>query len=270
MARSHRAKLPRCIIALLFRCLAVPGTTARAESWTFVVSTELQSDEAMKVVLADLQATGPRFGITITIADDDGTVAGNVVLVGGPEVNARAASLTDSGTLAPLTPPEDGQGYTIVPFDNAGARGFAIASRDTIGTVYGLYWLHDRLRVYRRIPDSVAVTREPAMKIRLGGAWGRSGYGGSSREEIQQALRLSINWVPGTPILDLVPWESEPEASSNAANREKTRELIAYAHAMHMKYFSFANEFTYHPSLLENRGATLNPNDPKFWDAVQD
>ncbi|MBL7645191.1 MAG: hypothetical protein JNK74_03265 [Candidatus Hydrogenedentes bacterium] len=271
MARSYRAKTPHAIVfALFLLSLAVPGALVHAESWTIVVSPELQSDEAMKVVLADLQATGPRFGIPITIADDDGTVAGNVVLVGGPEVNARAASLTESGTLTPLSPPEDGQGYTIVPFDNAGARGFAIASRDTIGTVYGLYWLHDRLRVYRRIPDSVAVTREPAMKVRLGGAWGRFGSGGSSREEIQQALRLSINWVPGMPILDLVPWESEPEASINAANREKTRELIAYAHAMHMKYFSFANEFTYHPSLLESRGATLNPNDPKFWDAVQD
>jgi hypothetical protein len=36
-----------------------------------------------------------------------------------------------------------------------------------------------------------------------------------------------------------------------------------------MKYFAFANEFTYHPSLLTEHGATLAPDDPKLWEAVQ-
>ncbi|MFA6245031.1 MAG: DUF4838 domain-containing protein, partial [Candidatus Hydrogenedentales bacterium] len=70
-------------------------------------------------------------------------------------------------------------------------------------------------------------------------------------------------------LLDLIPWDSEPEATLNRKNREDVKELIAYAHGLHMKYFSFANDFTYHPSLLRETGATLSPSDPKFWEAVK-
>jgi len=101
-------------------------------------------------------------------------------------------------------------------------------------------------------------------------AWGRRPFGGGSEETMQQALRQSINWVSGAPILDLVPWNSEPENHINAENRIKTNKLIDYAHSLEMKYFCFANEFTYHPSLLKENGATLSPCDQNFWNALQD
>jgi hypothetical protein len=36
-----------------------------------------------------------------------------------------------------------------------------------------------------------------------------------------------------------------------------------------MKYFCFANEFTYHPSLIKEFDARLSPCDPNFWEALQ-
>ena len=36
-----------------------------------------------------------------------------------------------------------------------------------------------------------------------------------------------------------------------------------------MKFVAFGTDFTYHPSLLKEFGATLSPSDPVFWDAVQ-
>ena len=70
--------------------------------------------------------------------------------------------------------------------------------------------------------------------------------------------------------LNLIPWDSEPEATENKKNREKTKELIKYAHELHLKYFVYSDEFTYHPSLIEKSGATLNLEDPLFWEAVQE
>ena len=108
------------------------------------------------------------------------------------------------------------------------------------------------------------------MKKRINLAWGRGLLGGgSSKKGMHEALRQSVNWVSGAATLDLIPWNSEPENSINAENRIKTNKMIDYAHSLGMKYYCFANEFTYHPSLLKEYDATLSPCDPKFWNAIQ-
>ena len=76
--------------------------------------------------------------------------------------------------------------------------------------------------------------------------------------------------MAGPAVLDLIPWDSAPEQEYNAKKREEARELIAYAHELGMKYYSFANEFTFHPSLIKATGASLDPCDPAFWNAVQE
>ena len=67
-----------------------------------------------------------------------------------------------------------------------------------------------------------------------------------------------------------MPWNVEPEKSRNVENRKKTRELIKLAHALHLNFFSFANEFTFHPSLLQAYDASLSPCDANFWQALQE
>jgi hypothetical protein len=242
--------------------------SASAEDWSLVVPQAVAADPAIALALEDLVNTGKELGHTFAVKDDAALPSGNVVLVGSAARNAQTKALADSGVLT-TTRPCDEQGYVLQTVARDGRKIVAVAGDSVVGEVYGLYWLWDRLRVYRTLPD-LNETRVPALKLRMGAAWGRRGHGGSSKEELHGALRNSFNWVAGPNVLDLVPWDAEPEATTNAANRERVRELINNAHALHMNYFSFSNDFTYHPSLLKEHGATLDPCDPKLWDAVQD
>ena len=255
-------------------CLALfvilfSGMVHANTSWQIVLGDAHQTDEAVAVAIADLQDAGNALGIDFTvIRDKDAPTEGNCIVVGDTSRNRLTADLFSRFRLAAdtVTSPE---GYAIYTRNDGDLKTVIVAGGDIIGDVYGLYWIWDRLRVHRNIPD-INVVREPAMQVRLGAAWGRHAYGGSTKEQMQTALRYSFNWVSGPTILDLVPWNVEPEKTTNEKNREAARELIAYAHALHINYYAFANAFTYHPSLLEEFGATLNPCDPKFWNCVQE
>jgi hypothetical protein len=200
--------------------------------------------------------------------DDGDNISGSAIIVGDATRNKKTKELINEKAVS-LSPLDDNQGYEIVTRSVKGNKIMVVAGGSVIGDVYGLYWIWDRIRVYKSLPD-INVKRTPALKKRLSLAWGRRASGGGSKEAMRHALRLSVNWVSGAPVLDLVPWNSEPEKSINAENRKKTAELIDYAHSIHMKYFCFANEFTYHPSLLNEFDATLSPCDPNFWMALQD
>jgi len=249
-------------------CLIFVSLLHSAESWTIVCSKAMQQDEAVRVAIHDLQETGAALGFAFTLVDDARMPSSQTLLVGDAQRNRVTAKYTAQGRLT-LQGVKCEQGYEIVSQKINGQRVMVIAGGSLIGDVYGLYWLWDRLRVCKTLPD-LQIIREPDLPIRLSLAWGRRGSGGESKAEMQNALRYSINWVSGPAVLDLVPWESEPERSRNEANRNRTRALINYAHALHMNYFSFANEFTFHPSLLEKMSASLSPCDPCFWDALQE
>ena len=247
--------------------VAGPASAESDERWQVVMGSTVSRDEAVKVALDDLQEAGTAHGLAFEIADDAQAPSRNAILVGDASRNGAVARLIAGGVLT-VAGMDDEQGYEIVSRDVDGRRIVVVAGGSAAGDVYGLYWVWDRLRVFRKIPE-INTRRVPAMPIRLAAAWGRGGSGGRSREEMRRCLRYSINWVAGPPVLDLVPWDSEPERTRNEHERENTRDLIAYAHALHMKLYSFATDFTYHPSLIEEFGATLNASDPKFWDAVQ-
>jgi hypothetical protein len=232
----------------------LPAVAQSADTWTIAIGPEHAAEEATRLAIEDLTTDFATHGLTLTTAN---APTANTILIG--------SAARDAG---PIDTPNDPDGYAIRSLDRNGARTLLVSGGSVIGDVYGLYWILDRLRVHGHIPE-INTVRVPAMKMRFGAAWGRRGGGGNSKEEMLTALRQSTNWVSGPPVLDLVPWNSEPEATANAESREQTRELIDYAHSLHMKYYSFANEFTYHPSLLDETGATLSPCDPKFWDAVQ-
>ncbi|MCK5861674.1 MAG: hypothetical protein KAH38_04260, partial [Candidatus Hydrogenedentes bacterium] len=256
-------------VYLLLILVFIVGTAHANTEWRILLGEKHRDDEAVAVAIADLQRTGAAVGLSFEVVSGTASQGmGNSIVVGDGLRNPYTAALFSRFKLSdPVFSNPDG--YRINTLSEGDSRTLVVAGGSIIGDVYGLYWIWDRIRVNRYIPD-INVVREPAMGIRLGGAWGRTAYGGSTKKQMQTALRHSFNWVSGPTILDLVPWGAEPEATENAKNRETARELIAYAHGLHMKYYAFANAFTYHPSLMKEFGATPTPCDPLFWDCVQE
>jgi len=234
--------------------------TARAD-WHIVVPEQVQQDEAVRVCLEDLRETGNRMGVRFTIVDKQADVPTPAILVGAPARNPQAAAMASRGAIS-LEGVDDPQGYEIKTAGNGDERMIVVAGGSVVGDVYGLYWIWDRMRVERRIPD-INVTHMPVLPVRY------TRVRVHSRDDLRRALRCRLNLVYGDDPLNLVPWSSEPGATSNEGPRKKARELAAYAHALHMKFLAFGTDVTYHPSLLKEFGATPSACDPAFWNALQ-
>jgi len=248
-------------LLLLSDLLSVTGHPVWAQAqtvWQIYLSENLAADDAIKVAVDDLQKEGERLGILFETADIE---SGHQILVGSAERNHKVKELVLSGQIS-LKGSGDEQGYEIITLTLDKKQVMVISGGSVIGEVYGLFRLLDRLRVFKKVPD-INEIRVPAMKIRFTG-------GGANEEGLRDALRCNATWVSGgISVNHLVPWHSEPEAATNAKNREELKKLIDYAHRLHLKYLVYEDEFSYHPSLLEEFGATLSPQDPAFWDAVQ-
>ena len=248
------------LICSTFCTAVLPVFGQTKENWEIVVSKALMSDEAVKVALDDLEKTGIEFGILFNVVNDHKKMSQNSIIFGNSVRNELTAKLVKKGKIK-LHGVDDPQGYEIITTVMNGNKIIVVSGGSLIGDVYGLYWIWDRMRVLKEIPN-INVTRVPDLKIRF--------THGGSKETIKNALRYGATWVSGGPSVNhLVPWNVEPERTDNEKNRENIRELIEYAHALHLKFFVYEDEFSYHPSLLKEFGATLSPDDPAFWDAVQ-
>jgi hypothetical protein len=256
-------KLTNIIRGFSFSLLVffLPALGLSSENWQIVLSKTLSQDEAIKVALDDLKNTGMDYDISFKLIDDSRGVSGNVILVGNVSENKLTARYVDDG-LVKLSKIDNEQGYEITTTTIDGNKTMIVAGGSVLGDVYGLYWIWDRIRVNKTLPD-INVVRIPDLQIRFTGS-------GGSKEAMRNALRYGATWVwGGFSVNHLVPWNVEPERSNNEKNRQKIKELIDYAHSLHLKFFLYEDEFSYHPTLLKEFGATLSPTDPAFWDAVQ-
>ncbi len=225
-------------------------------SWVILLNQSLQADDAINVALNDLEAAGLKFAIK----EDALPLADNTLIIGNQHQNRVTKELIEQDQIS-LKELADEQSYEIVTTNIDSKRVMIISGGSILGDVYGLYWLWDRLKVFPALPD-INVFREPALKIRFAG--------GENEESMRNALRHSATWISaGITVNQLVPWQAEPEASTNEKNRQEIRSLIHYAHSLHLKFFLDEDEFSYHPSLLEEFDARPTPSDPAFWDAVQ-
>jgi hypothetical protein len=236
-----------------------------AETWSIVVAPDWQKDEAIKVALGDLKDVGKEQNLTFNVVSDSRLPKENCIVLGNSQNNKQTTNLASQLNLKTELKAD---GYQIVSFTKKNKRVIVVSGADVMGDVYGLFWLCDRIRVFNTVPE-INTIRESDSKVRLSPSWGRRGSGGETKELIRNALRGGINWVSGPPVLDLIPWKTEPERSNNEKNRQRAKELIKYAHSLHIKYYSFAAEATYHPAMIKEFGATLSPCDPSFWDALQ-
>ena len=230
-----------------------------AFNWSVILSNELAQDEAIKVAVADLQTVGENFGIAFKV--ENGKKSAAALFVGDASRNPQTAKMIESGVFN-LESLENDEGFQIITREVDGKTVMCVAGGSIRGDVNGLYWIWDRIRVYKSIP-AINTIRIPDLQY-------RSTIAGSSKESMRNALRYGATWVVGDiSTNNLIPWGVEPEDTKNKQNRDKVRELIEYAHSLHLKYLVFEDEFSYHPKLIEEFGATLSPNDPAFWDAAQ-
>ena len=228
--------------------------------WYIVVDKPLASDEAIQVAIDDLNKTGETYDIQFIKTTNTKKKYSNSIVVGSPERNGYTKSLVEKGKLT-LEGVNCDQGYEIVTKTIDSRKAIFVSGGSILGEAYGLFWISDRLKVNGTVSD-INIVREPELKIRFAG--------GNSKSQMRQALRYGATWVWGSHTVNhLVPWDSEPERTQNAKNREELKELINYAHSLHLKFIVYEDEFSYHPTLLEEFGASLDPEDPKFWEAVQ-
>ncbi len=233
---------------------------ARAD-WTVLLPEDYRTEVAIQIAVKDLATEGLAHGIVIRTGTQSSSLQTHRIVVGSAGRNPTAANLQREGTFLPqgVKKPE---GFEIFTVTEEGAKTVWVSGGSVAGDVYGLYWVWDRIRAFGHIPD-INVKREPVLDHRYTRIPVRS------KADIERALRYGLNLVFGENPLRLVPWNTEPERTENGAYRETTRELAEYAHRLGLKFMTFGTDFTYHPSLLEEFGATLDPEDPRFWEAVQ-
>ncbi len=245
---------------LVLSVTVIQALSAEAQKWYIVLDKPLASDVAIQVAIDDLNKAGETFGIQFIKTTKTNKKYPNSIIVGSPERNTLTKSMVEKEKLT-LTGTSGEQGYEIVTRLMDGIKVMIVSGGSILGEAYGLFWISDRLKVTGTISD-INTVREPELKIRFAG--------GNSKSQMRQALRYGATWVWGSHTVNhLVPWDSEPERTQNAKNREELKELIDYAHSLHLKFIVYEDEFSFHPTLLEEFEASLNPEDPAFWDAVQ-
>lgn len=229
------------------------GFTQEAPQWQLIPGESNRDDIALKLAIADVPAAAAQAGITVTESDGARPAAVNRILVGDAARNALVAAMVRDG-IVELKGAVHPQGFEMRTVrDSAGNTTIVVAGDAVVGDVYGMYWLWDRIRVFKAIPE-LNLVRAPALGIRAGG--------GLRESSLKQALRYTVNWVIGVDGNALVPWDAEPLRSANEKNREETQRLTALAHALHMKYLADVDAFSCHPDDLRRFGASLTPSDP--------
>jgi hypothetical protein len=249
-----------CSLSLAALVLLGQVQTAQCgESWTIVTGAEHKNNAAVMAGIDDLRTDGQKLGLRFRLVHETPGTLDQLIVVGDAVRNSVTAKLARAQGVR-LDPVTHAEGFQIRTLPTEGGRLIVIAGGSVLGDTYGLYWLWDRMRVYKRIVD-LNLVRAPAFPIRFAGA--------DSPLEVRNALRHTANWVSSGNILDLVPWKVEPERTRNEMHRQRIQKLIEAAHAHQMKFLARCDEFSYHPVLLKEFGATLDSTNPALWEALQ-
>ncbi|MFB3787763.1 MAG: hypothetical protein ACE15F_15495 [bacterium] len=251
-------------LSMVFALLAPPAPSAARsrETWTVRTTPEIWRDAAFQAAWADLRETGGDYGLTFGAEPEGNPAPSNILVVGDPQRNPLTRELIEQKkiVLAGVPNPE---GFEIATRAEGGGTLILVAGGSVLGDAYGLHWIRDRLRINKSM-TAINTKREPALRIRY------TRIPVSNEEDIRRALRYGLNWVLVSNVLNFVPWNAEPERGENEKSRARVKELIDYAHALHIQCAAFGTDFTYHPSLLEEFHASLSPADDRFWEAVKE
>ena len=261
--------LVTAIFTLFFLTASFTKAADRTRNWELIVSSMEKSDPAIQMAVTDFIQSAKKHNIFVQIRTDKTRPSGTAIVLGSPERNKQTAWFFSKKRIV-LEGVSKDQGYEIRTLSTGKESILFVSGGSILGDVYGLYGLRDRLRVLGEIP-ALNVRREPLLDIRCPvQAKGLDLTGENSETLLKNALTYGVNWVVVGNTLNFVPWEAEPEKSKNRKNREEILSVIQRAHALHMKCFTYGDEFTYHPSLLKKYGAALSLEDPNFWQTLQE
>lgn len=248
--------LMKRISRLLFLAgLLVLGSAGGAleKSWTILVPEFLAGDPAVQLAVEDIQSVLAMTGSTVKTGTFNSRRFAALIIPAGSIEKSESA-------IAPLSEELPEQGYKISS-GGGKASGLTIQSSTVSGLVFGLYKVWDEILIEKDLP-ALNLIESPRLEFRVASV--------SSKEEMRMALQRRITCVVGTPLNDIVPWANDSLKQANSANLARFRELVDYAHSLHLQVLLYNDEFTYHPSLLGEFGASPNPENENFWRALQE
>jgi hypothetical protein len=163
---------------------------------------------------------------------------------------------------------------------------FLIRSPSRRGLIYALFYMADRIEATGRPPKG-EIYLEPAFEERffyIGGLGSGDAdtdvpsYVSRAKVEgrvegikaaMKTALRYGATWVILFPTYRLIPWDDEVEGKRSEIYREYYRELVNYAHKLHLKAIIMGDELIYTDRFLRRFNAELSVDDPNFWKALR-
>ncbi len=252
----------RIIMILITFLILYTGDIVSQSEFSIIVSKNQLNDEAVSVALDDLINRGKELGISFQIVSTQIEMEGSAIIVGNAERNGLAEKIMAQSNIQ-QEKIDNLEGYEIKTRLNDEQKYLFVSGGSAIGDIYGLYWILDRMRVFKNIPD-INIKREPALSVRY------SRVRVKTKDDIKRALSFGLNLVYVGDPLELIPWGTEPEDTENKKNRAEVKELINYAHKLHMQCLAFGTDFTYHPILLKEYNAHLSPCDEGTWNALQE
>jgi len=144
-----------------------------------------------------------------------------------------------------------------------------LKASDPTGIAYGLYYIWDRMRIYRTIP-LINEVRRPAFKYRFTYIpLTLQGSLKSAMLNLRRAIRVGINHVFILRTEDFIPWNGEHD-EKYMRFRELLKRFIDTAHKLHVKVLVYGDEFIYTDSWLKKFGAKLCCSDPALWIALKE
>ncbi|MCK5704018.1 MAG: hypothetical protein KAI29_22835 [Cyclobacteriaceae bacterium] len=249
------------IILITVLIISTEEVVSQSE-FSIIVSENQLNDEAMNVAIGDLVDTGEELGISFKIINTQPEKEESAIIIGNAERNDLAGQIMAQSNIL-IEEIVNSEGYVIKTQLNYGQKYLFVSGGSAIGDIYGLYWVLDRLRVFKDIPD-INIVRAPSHTVRYSRVRVRS------KEDINRSLRFGLNLVYVGDPLTLCSWGAEPEDTENKKNREEVKELIDYAHKLNMKCIAFGTDFTYHHNLLKEFNARLSPCDEGMWNVLQE
>jgi len=133
-----------------------------ADSWVIIPGEGNSSDAAYTIAVADLQDACDQVGIELNQGNTTSAASGNCILVGNAVRNATVAAMISTSNIE-FQNIQNSQGFEMATVHQpGGTKALIIAGGGIEGDIYGLYWLWDRIRVFKTIPE-LNLVRIPAL-----------------------------------------------------------------------------------------------------------